>query len=39
MNDQAIKYQYFDEKLYARQVVIEHANAWMDSFKVLFNPF
>ena len=39
MNDQTIKYQYFDEELYARRVVIEHANAWMDSFKALLIRF
>ncbi len=26
---------YFDEELYRRRVVIEHANAWLDSFKTL----
>jgi len=28
-------YRYFDEELYKRRVVIEHANAWLDSFKTL----
>ncbi len=27
--------QYFDEQLYKRRIVIEHANAWMDSYKAL----
>ena len=27
--------QYFDEELYKRRTVIEHANAWMDGFKGL----
>jgi len=26
---------YFDEQLYRRRTVIEHANAWIDSFKAL----
>jgi transposase len=26
---------YFDEELYKRRTVIEHANAWLDSFKAL----
>jgi len=26
---------YFDEELYKRRTVIEHANAWLDSFKTL----
>ena len=26
---------YFDEELYRRRVVIEHTNAWLDSFKTL----
>ncbi|MEX8546291.1 MAG: IS5/IS1182 family transposase, partial [Mucilaginibacter sp.] len=26
---------YFDEELYKRRTVIEHANAWMDGFKGL----
>lgn len=28
-------YRYFDEELYQRRTVIEHANAWLDSFKTL----
>lgn len=28
-------YRYFDEQLYKRRTKIEHANAWMDSFKAL----
>lgn len=32
-------YQYFDEELYRRRCVIEHANAWMDSFKSLLIRF
>ena len=28
-------YRYFDEVLYQRRSVIEHANAWLDSFKTL----
>ena len=31
----AVGYQYFDEELYKRRNVIEHANAWIDSFKAL----
>ncbi len=30
---------YFDEELYKRRVVIERANAWMDSFKALLVRF
>ena len=30
-----VDYQYFDELLYKRRTKIEHANAWMDSFKAL----
>ena len=30
-----VDYQYFDELLYKRRIKIEHANEWMDSFKVL----
>lgn len=26
---------FFDEELYKRRTVIEHANAWMDGFKAL----
>ena len=29
----------FDEKLYARRTVIEHANAWIDAFKALLVRF
>jgi transposase len=32
-------YQYFDELLYKRRTKIEHANAWMDSFKALLVRF
>lgn len=28
-------YVYFDEELYRRRTVAEHANAWLDSFKTL----
>lgn len=28
-------YVYFDEQLYQRRTVAEHANAWLDSFKTL----
>lgn len=31
----AVGYQYFDEELYKRRNIIEHANAWIDSFKAL----
>lgn len=34
-----IDYQYFDEELYKRRTVIEHANAWMDSYKALLVRF
>lgn len=33
--DDDIVYRYFDEQLYKRRTVIEHANAWLDSFKAL----
>ncbi|QHT65318.1 IS5 family transposase [Rhodocytophaga rosea] len=33
------QYQYFDEELYKCRKVIEHANAWMDSFKALLVRF
>jgi transposase len=33
------QYQYFDEELYKCRTVIEHANAWMDSFKALLVRF
>lgn len=29
------QYIYFDEELYKKRTVIEHANAWLDSFKAL----
>lgn len=29
------EWTYFDEELYKRRVVVEHANAWLDSFKAL----
>ena len=34
-----VDYQYFDEELYKRRTVIEHANAWMDNFKALLIRF
>lgn len=37
--NQSTEYLYFDEKLYKRRTVIEHANAWMDSFKALLLRF
>jgi transposase len=37
--NQSTDYEYFDEVLYKRRVVIEHANAWMDSFKALLIRF
>lgn len=37
--NQSTEYQYFDEELYKRRTVIEHANAWMDSFKALLLRF
>lgn len=37
--NQSIEYQYFDEELYKRRTVIEHAKAWMDSFKSLLVRF
>jgi transposase len=36
---QCENYQYFDEELYKCRTVIEHANAWMDSFKALLVRF
>lgn len=33
------EYAYFDEELYKRRVVIEQANAWLDSFKALLVRF
>ena len=32
-------YKYFDEELYKHRSVIEHANAWMDSYKALLVRF
>lgn len=32
-------YTYFDEELFKRRKVIEHANAWLDSFKALLIRF
>jgi len=29
------EYQYFDDELYKKRIVIEQANAWIDSYKVL----
>jgi transposase len=34
-----VDYQYFDEELYKCRTVIEHANAWMDSFKAILIRF
>ena len=36
---QTTEYQYFDEELYKKRTLIEHANAWMDSFKALLIRF
>jgi len=36
---QTVDYLYFDEELYKDRTVIEHANAWMDSFKALLVRF
>jgi transposase len=33
------EYRYFDEELFKRRKVIEHANAWLDSFKALLIRF
>lgn len=33
------EYVYFDEELFKKRVVIEHANAWLDSFKALLIRF
>ncbi|HEY9300100.1 MAG TPA: IS5 family transposase [Phormidium sp.] len=35
----SLDYQYFDQQLYKRRVVIEQANAWLDSFKALLVRF
>jgi len=32
-------YLYFDDELYKRRTVVEHANAWIDSFKCLLMRF
>ncbi len=32
-------YVYFDEQLYRRRIVIEHANAWLDAYKTLLVRF
>ncbi|MDJ1473856.1 transposase [Cytophagaceae bacterium NT2B1] len=37
--DHNANYHYFDELLYSYRTVIEQANAWMDSFKVLLIRF
>jgi hypothetical protein len=34
-NEQPIDWVYFDEERNKRRPVIEHANAWLDSFKTL----
>jgi Transposase DDE domain len=39
LENQSTEYLYFDEELYKRRTVIEHANAWMDSFKALLLRF
>lgn len=39
LENQSTEYLYFDEELYKRRNVIEHANAWMDSFKALLIRF
>lgn len=36
---QSEQYVYFDDQLYKCRNVIEHANAWMDSFKALLVRF
>lgn len=36
---ETVDYQYFDEQLYKCRTVIEHANAWMDSFKAVLVRF
>lgn len=33
------EYIYFDEELFKNRIVIEHANAWLDSFKALLIRF
>ena len=37
--NQSDDYQYFDEELYKCRTIIEHANAWLDSFKALLVRF
>lgn len=37
--DTSEKYIYFDEQLFKRRIVIEQANAWLDSFKALLIRF
>jgi transposase len=37
--EESLEYGYFDEELYKRRVVIEQANAWLDSFKALLVRF
>lgn len=34
-HEPSVEWVYFDEELYKRRPVIEHANAWLDSFKTL----
>ena len=33
------EYQYFDDELYKKRIVIEQANAWIDSYKALLIRF
>lgn len=35
IDSQTTEYQYYDEEIYKKRTLIEHANAWMDSFKAL----
>lgn len=37
--EETLDYSYFDEELYKRRIVIERANAWLDSFKALLVRF
>lgn len=37
--EESTDYQYFDSELYARRLVIEQTNAWLDSFKALLVRF
>lgn len=39
LEDTYLEDTYFDEQLYKRRVVIERANAWIDSFKALLVRF